>query len=282
MQNCGHFVFDTSILSLYMAFIHLLKTYCTYSWPFHTCAQSFFLTCFLSLYMPFIHVYVLKIRPTAHSHDLVTLMHSCISFFSLLSFHCTWQSYMYLRPTAHTPSLTWSCRTYTQSFFFLTRILSLYMAFIYSLLSYDLVTLKHSVFPCLRKVVWIRDFICLNLICISHFKTSTSKRTFIQSLYLSVHITSLHTLPLLILLNSSSGYHAYFSRRKQILFHSLNLFSLSMNLLVATGESTKQLTTTTASTCKFRNILTINNNTLLLIVEKHAHYEGICPATFLN
>lgn len=166
--------------------------------------------------------------------------------------------------------------------FFLTRILSLYMGFIYSLLSYDLVTLKHSVFPCLRKVVWIRDFICLNLICISHFKTSTSKRTFIQSLYLSVHITSLHTLPLLILLNSSSGYHAYFSRRKQILFHSLNLFSLSMNLLVATGESTKQLTTTTASTCKFRKILTINNNTLLLIVEKHAHYEGICPATFLN
>ena len=43
-----------------------------------------------------------------------------------------------------------------------------------------------------------------------------------------------------------------------------------MNLLVATGESTKQLilVTTTASTCKFRNILTINNNTLLLIVEK--------------
>ena len=217
-------------------------------------------------------------------HIFMILTHLCVPaypFFSLLSFHCMWQSYMYLRSTAHTPSLTWSCRTYTQSFFF--SLVSFHCTWhSYTLLSYDLVTLMHSVFPCLRKVVWIRDFICLNLICISHFKTSPSKRTFIQSLYLSVHITSLHTLPLLILLNSSSGYHAYFSRRKQILFHSLNLFSLCMNLLVATGESTKQLTTTTASTCKFRNILTINNNTLLLIVEKHAHYEGICPATFLN
>lgn len=217
-------------------------------------------------------------------HIFMILTHLCVPaypFSSLLSFHCMWQSYMYLRSTAHTPGLTWSCRPYTQSFFF--SLVSFHCTWhSYTLLSYDLVTLMHSVFPCLRKVVWIRDFICLNLICISHFKTSMSKRTFIQSLYLSVHITSLHTLPLLILLNSSSGYHAYFSRRKQILFHSLNLFSLSMNLLVATGESTKQLTTTTASTCKFRNILTINNNTLLLIVEKHAHYEGICPATFLN
>ena len=109
---------------------------------------------------------------------------------------------MYLRSTAHTPSLTWSCRTYTQSFFF--SLVSFHCTWhSYTLLSYDLVTLMHSVFPCLRKVVWMRDFICLNLICISHFKTSTSKRTFIQSLYLSVHITSLHTLPLLILLNSA-------------------------------------------------------------------------------
>lgn len=242
MQNCVHFVFDTSILSLYMAFIHVLKTYCTYSWPFHTCAQSFFLTCILSLYMPFIHVYVLKIRPTAHFHVLDTLI--CVPaypFFSLLSFHCMWQSYMYLRSTAHTPSLTWSCRTYTRSFFF--SLVSFHCTWhSYTLLSYDLVTLMHSVFPCLRKVVWIRDFICLNLICISHFKTSTSKRTFIQSLYLSVHITSLHTLPLLILLNSSSGYHAYFSRRKQILFHSLNLFSLSLYESACSNRGINQTT----------------------------------------
>lgn len=220
-------------------------------------------------------------------HIFMILTHLCIPaypFFSLLSFHCMWQSYMYLRSTAHTPSLTWSCRTYTQSFFF--SLVSFHCTWhSYTLLSYDLVTLMHSVFPCLRKVVRIRDFICLNLICISHFKIIFHEQKNLHSvslLILSVHITSLHTLPLLILLNSSSGYHAYFSRRKQILFHSLNLFSLSMNLLVATGESTKQLTTTTATTCKFRNILTINNNTLLLIVEKHAHYEGICPATFLN
>ena len=189
---------------------------------------------------------------------------------------------MYLRSTAHTPSLTWSCRTYTQSFFF--SLVSFHCTWhSYTLLSYDLVTLMHSVFPCLRKVVWIRDFICLNLICISHFKiifheqkNLHSVSLFVCAHYLAAHTSSSHLIEL------SSGYHAYFSRRKQILFHSLNLFSLSMNLLVATGESTKQLTTTTASTCKFRNILTINNNTLLLIVEKHAHYEGICPATFLN
>lgn len=112
-------------------------------------------------------------------HIFMILTHLCVPaypFFSLLSFHCMWQSYMYLRSTAHTPSLTWSCRTYTQSFFF--SLVSFHCTWhSYTLLSYDLVTLMHSVFPCLRKVVWIRDFICLNLICISHFKTSTSKRT---------------------------------------------------------------------------------------------------------
>ena len=267
MQNCVHFVFDTSILSLYMAFIHVLKTYCTYSWPFHTCTQSFFsLVSFHYTCLSYMYMY----WRSDLLHILMILSHLGVPaypFFSLLSFHCTWQSYMFLRRTAHAPGLTWSCRTYTQSFFF--SLVSFHCTWhSYTLLSYDLVTFTHSVFPCLRKVVWIRDFICLILICLSHFKSSTSKWTFIQSLYLSVHITLLNTFPLLILLNPSSGYHAYFSRRTQILFHSLNLFSLSVNLLVATGESTKQLITTTASTCKFRNILTINNNTLLLIVEK--------------
>lgn len=267
MQNCVQSVFDTSILSLYMAFIHVLKTG-TYSWPFHTCAQSFFLTCILSLYMPFIHVYVLKIRPTAHSHDLATFMRSCISFFLTPNLSLYMAVIHVLKTYLHI-LLVWHDLAALVLNPFFSSLVSFHCTWhSYTLLSYDLVTLTHSVFPCLRKVVWIRDFICLNLICISHFKSSTSKRTFIQSLYLSVHISSLHTFPLLILLNSNSGYHAYFSRRKQILFHSLNLFS--MNLLVATGESTKQLipVTTTASTCKFRKILTINNNTLLLIVEK--------------
>ena len=103
-------------------------------------------------------------------HILMILSHLCVPaypFFALLSFHCTWQSYMYLKPTAHTPSLTWSCRTYTQSFFF--SLVSFHCTWhSYTLLSYDLVTLTHSVFPCLMKVVWIRDFICLNPIYISH------------------------------------------------------------------------------------------------------------------
>lgn len=87
--------------------------------------------------------------------------------------------------------------------FFLTRILSLYMAFIYSLLSYDLVTLKHSVFPCLRKVVRIRDFICLNLICISHFKiifheqkNLHSVSLFVCAHYLAAHTSSSHLIEL--------------------------------------------------------------------------------------
>lgn len=139
--------------------------------------------------------------------------------------------------------------------FFLTCILSLYMAFIYFTFLWSCYTYALCV-SILNESCVDKGFHMFE----SHLHLA------IQSLYLSVHITSLHTFPLLILLNSTSGYHAYFSRRKQILFHSLNLFS--MNLLVATGRPTKQLITATASTCKFRNILTINYNTLLLIVEK--------------
>lgn len=219
-------------------------------------------------------------------HIFMILTHLCVPaypFFSLLSFHCMWQSYMYLRSTAHTPSLTWSCRTYTQSFFF--SLVSFHCTWhSYTLLSYDLVTLMHSVFPCLRKVVRIRDFICLNLICISHFKiifheqkNLHSVSLFVCAHYLAAHTSSSHLIELKQWLPC-----LFFTKKTNPISLSKSVLSLSMNLLVATGESTKQLTTTTASTCKFRNILTINNNTLLLIVEKHAHYEGICPATFLN
>lgn len=126
-------------------------------------------------------------------HILMILSHLCVPaypFFSLLSFHCTWQSYMYLKPTAHTPSLTWSCRTYTQSFFF--SLVSFHCTWhSYTLLSYDLVTLTHSVFPCLMKVVWIRDFICLNPIYISH-----SVSLFVCAHYLAAHISSSHLIEL--------------------------------------------------------------------------------------
>ena len=207
-------------------------------------------------------------------HIFMILTHLCVPaypFFSLLSFHCMWQSYMYLRSTAHTPSLTWSCRTYTQSFFF--SLVSFHCTWhSYTLLSYDLVTLMHSVFPCLRKVVWIRDFICLNLICINHFKiifheqkNLHSVSSFVCAHYLAAHTSSSHLIELKQWLPC-----LFFTKKTNPISLSKSVLSLSMNLLVATGESTKQLTTTTASTCKFRNILTINNNTLLLI------------ATFLN
>lgn len=138
-------------------------------------------------------------------HIFMILTHLCVPaypFFSLLSFHCMWQSYMYLRSTAHTPSLTWSCRTYTQSFFF--SLVSFHCTWhSYTLLSYDLVTLMHSVFPCLRKVVWIRDFICLNLICISHFKiifheqkNLHSVSLFVCAHYLAAHTSSSHLIEL--------------------------------------------------------------------------------------
>ena len=130
MQNCVQSVFDTSILSLYMAFIHVLKTG-TYSRPFHTCAQSFFLTCILSLYMPFIHVYVLKIRPTAHSHDLITFMHSCISFF-LTPILLLYMAIIHVLKTYLHILLVWhDLAALVLNPFFLTRIFSLNMAFVY-------------------------------------------------------------------------------------------------------------------------------------------------------
>lgn len=100
---------------------------------------------------------------------ILLVVQSCkivgILFLTLVSFHCTWHSY--------------------------------------TLLSYDLVTLKHSVLPCLRKVVWIRDFICLNLICINHFKiifheqkNLHSVSSFVCAHYLAAHTSSSHLIEL--------------------------------------------------------------------------------------